>query len=143
LESLGLKKGERVAIYMPMVPEAAVAMLACARIGAVHTVIFGGFSSEAIKDRVNDCQAKLIVTADGGWRRRQVVELKANVDRALPGTPSVQHVVVLRRAGNEVAMDAGRDRWWHELMAGASPVHQAKPFESETPLFILYTSGST
>ena len=143
LESLGLKKGDRVAIYMPMVPEAAVAMLACARIGVIHTVIFGGFSSEAIKDRVNDCQAKVIITADGSYRRGKLVELKANVDRAATATPTVQHVIVLKRAGNEVPMTPGRDRWWHELMAGASSVHKAKPFESETPLFILYTSGST
>ncbi|MBL9216210.1 MAG: acetate--CoA ligase [Opitutaceae bacterium] len=143
LETMGLKKGDRVAIYMPMVPEAAVAMLACARLGVIHTVIFGGFSSEAIKDRVNDCQAKVIITADGGWRRGKVIELKANVDRALAGTPSVQHVIVLKRTGNEVPMVAGRDRWWHDEMAGASPAHKAKAFESETPLFILYTSGST
>ena len=143
LESLGLKKGDRAAIYMPMVPEAAVAMLACARLGVVHTVIFGGFSSEAIKDRVNDCQAKLIITADGGWRRGRIIELKASVDRALPNTPSVQHVVVLKRCGNEIAMTAGRDLWWHELMARASAAHRARAHESETPLFILYTSGST
>ena len=143
LESLGLKKGERAAIYMPMVPEAAVAMLACARIGAIHTVIFGGFSSEAIKDRVNDCQAKIIITADGSYRRGKLVELKANVDRAVTQTPTVNHVIVLKRAGNDVPMATGRDRWWHELMAGASSVHKAKAFESETPLFILYTSGST
>jgi acetyl-CoA synthetase len=143
LESLGLKKGDRAAIYMPMVPEAAVAMLACARLGVVHTVIFGGFSSEAIKDRVNDCQAKLVITADGGWRRGRIIELKTSVDRALPNTPSVQHVVVLKRCGNEVTMAAGRDLWWHELMAGASDMHKARAHESETPLFILYTSGST
>jgi acetyl-CoA synthetase len=143
LESLGLKKGDRAAIYLPMVPEAAVAMLACARIGVIHTVIFGGFNAEAIKDRVNDCQAKLIVTADGGWRRGKVVELKPNVDRALPRTPTVEHVIVLKRTGNEVAMSSGRDRWWHDLMAGASTTHKPKAFDSENPLFILYTSGST
>jgi acetyl-CoA synthetase len=143
LESLGLRKGDRAAIYLPMVPEAAVAMLACARIGVVHTVIFGGFSSEAIKDRVNDCQAKLIITADGGWRRGRIIELKASVDRALPNTPSVQHVVVLRRCGNEIALTEGRDHWWHDLMARASAIHRARAHESETPLFILYTSGST
>ncbi len=143
LESLGLKKGDRAAIYMPMVPEAAVAMLACARIGVIHTVIFGGFSAEAIKDRVNDCQAKLIITADGGWRRGKVVELKVNVDRALPHTPTVQHVVVLKRTGNAVTMTEGRDRWWHDLMAAAPATHKAKAHDSETPLFILYTSGST
>jgi acetyl-CoA synthetase len=143
LESLGLKRGDRAAIYLPMVPEAAVAMLACARLGVVHTVIFGGFSSEAIKDRVNDCQAKLIITADGGWRRGRVIELKASVDRAVPNTPTVQHVVVLKRCGNEIAMTEGRDLWWHELMARASATHRARAHESETPLFILYTSGST
>ncbi len=143
LESLGMKKGDRAAIYMPMVPEAAVAMLACARVGVVHTVIFGGFSAEAIKDRVNDCQAKLVITADGGWRRGRIIELKASVDRALSNTPSIQHVIVLKRCGNEVTMDAGRDRWWHELMARAPSVHKARAHEAETPLYILYTSGST
>jgi acetyl-CoA synthetase len=143
LTGLGLKKGDRAAIYMPMVPEAAIAMLACARLGVVHTVIFGGFSSEAIKDRVNDCQAKAVITADGGWRRGKIVELKANVDRALAGTPTVEKVIVLRRTGQEVPMTAGRDVWWHELIAGAAPEHRAQPMDSEQPLFILYTSGST
>jgi acetyl-CoA synthetase len=126
-----------------MVPEAAIAMLACARLGAIHTVIFGGFSSEAIKDRVNDCQAKVILTADGGWRRGKIVELKTNVDRAVGSTPSVQHVVVLKRTGNSVTMTEGRDRWWHELVDAAPAEHRAKGFDSENPLFILYTSGST
>jgi acetyl-CoA synthetase len=143
LAGLGLVKGDRVAIYMPMVPEAAVAMLACARLGVIHTVIFGGFSSESIKDRVNDCQARVIITADGGWRRGKIVELKASVDRALPGTPTVEHVVVLKRTGQEVAMEMGRDRWWHDLVAGQPAEHKAKGFDSEHPLFILYTSGST
>ena len=143
LAELGLVKGDRVAIYMPMVPEAAVAMLACARLGVIHTVIFGGFSSEAIKDRVNDCQARVIITADGGWRRGKVVELKANVDRALPGTPSVESVVVLRRTGQAVTMAEGRDRWWHDVVAGRPGGHKAAAFGSEHPLFILYTSGST
>ena len=143
LAGLGLVKGDRVAIYMPMVPEAAIAMLACARLGIIHTVIFGGFSSEAIKDRVNDCQARAIITADGGWRRGKIIELKANVDRALPGTPTVEHVIVLKRTGQEVAMTSGRDRWWHEVVAGQSGAHAAAGFDSEHPLFILYTSGST
>ena len=143
LESLGLGKGDRVAIYLPMVPEAAIAMLACARIGAIHTVIFGGFSSEAIKDRVNDCQARVVITADGGWRRGKIVELKANVDRALEGTPSVEHAIVLKRTKNEVAMKDGRDLWWHDVVGAASHRHKAKAFDAETPLFILYTSGST
>ena len=143
LTGLGVGKGDRVAIYMPMVPEAAVAMLACARLGAIHTVIFGGFSSEAIKDRVNDCQAKVVITADGGWRRGKIIELKGNVDRALEGTPSVEKVVVLRRTGNATAMTEGRDHWWHDLVTLAAPVHKARGFDSENPLFILYTSGST
>ncbi len=143
LTGLGVGKGDRVAIYMPMVPEAAVAMLACARLGAIHTVIFGGFSSEAIKDRVNDCQAKVVITADGGWRRGKIIELKGNVDRALEGTPSVLKVVVLRRTGNATAMTEGRDHWWHDLVSLASPEHKARGFDSENPLFILYTSGST
>ncbi|HXQ79915.1 MAG TPA: acetate--CoA ligase [Opitutaceae bacterium] len=143
LAGLGLGKGDRAAIYMPMVPEAAIAMLACARLGVIHTVIFGGFSSEAIKDRVNDCQARVIITADGGWRRGKVVELKAGVDRAVPSTPSVEHVIVLKRTGQEVTMAEGRDLWWHDLVKGSPASHRAKAFGSEHPLFILYTSGST
>jgi acetyl-CoA synthetase len=143
LAGQGLAKGDRVAIYLPMVPEAVVAMLACARLGVIHTVIFGGFSSEAIKDRVNDCQAKVVITADGGFRRGKVVELKANVDRALAGTPSVQRVVVLKRSGNAVTMQEGRDVWWPDFIKGVSAEHKAKAFDSENPLFILYTSGST
>jgi acetyl-CoA synthetase len=143
LTGLGLKSGDRVAIYMPMVPEAAISMLACARLGVIHTVIFGGFSSEAIKDRVNDCQARVIITADGGWRRGKVVELKANVDRALPGTPTVERVIVLKRTGQEVPMAPGRDVWWHEAIAGKPTTHKAAAFGSEHPLYILYTSGST
>jgi len=143
LTALGLVRGDRAAIYMPMVPEAAIAMLGCARIGVIHTVIFGGFSSEAIKDRVNDCQARVIITADGGWRRGRIVELKENVDRALAGTPTVERVIVLKRTGHEVPMVEGRDRWWHDLVASQPSSHKAKAFGSENPLFILYTSGST
>jgi acetyl-CoA synthetase len=143
LTGLGLKKGDRVAIYMPMVPEAAFAMLACARLGVIHTVIFGGFSSEAIKDRVNDCQARVIITADGGWRRGKIVELKSNVDRALAGTPSVEKVIVLKRTGQDVPMAEGRDIWWHDAVAGRAASHRAAAFGSEHPLYILYTSGST
>ena len=143
LTEMGLVKGDRAAIYMPMVPEAAVAMLACARLGVIHTVIFGGFSSEAIKDRVNDCQARVIITADGGWRRGRIVELKANVDRAVSGTPSVERVVVLRRTGHDVTMLPGRDVWWHDFIAGKPGTHSARAFDSENPLYILYTSGST
>jgi acetyl-CoA synthetase len=142
-ENMGIGSGDRVAIYMPMVPEAVMAMLACARVGAIHTVIFGGFSSEAIKDRLNDCQAKLVITADGGWRRGKIIELKANVDRALEGAPSVQSVIVLKRCGNEVNMVDGRDVWWKDAWTGAPNTHKAKAFDSEHPLFILYTSGST
>ena len=143
LAGLGLKKGDRVAIYMPMVPEAAVSMLACARLGVIHTVIFGGFSSEAIKDRVNDCQARIIITADGGWRRGKIVELKSNIDRALAGTPSVERVIVLKRTGQDVPMVAGRDIWWHDAVQGMPSSHKAAAFGSEHPLYILYTSGST
>jgi acetyl-CoA synthetase len=143
LKALGVHKGDRVGIYMPMIPEAAVAMLACARIGATHTVVFGGFSSEAVRDRMNDAEAKLIITADGGYRRGQVVPLKVNVDGALKGTKTVQHVVVVRRTGAPVPFQAGRDHWWHELMAAASPVCPAEPLDAEHPLFILYTSGTT
>ncbi|WP_342751071.1 acetate--CoA ligase [Termitidicoccus mucosus] len=142
-ENLGLNAGDRVAIYLPMVPEAIVAMLACARIGAVHTVVFGGFSPEALKARINDCKARLVITADGGWRRGKIVELKANVDKALEGAPSVQTVLVLRRCRNEVSMRDGRDIWWHEAWEGGPNIHKAKAFDSEHPLFILYTSGST
>jgi len=120
-----------------------MAMLACARVGAVHTVIFGGFSAEAIKDRINDCKARLVITADGGWRRGKVIELKANVDKALEHTPTVQTVIVVKRCGNPVTMQEGRDVWWKEAWEGAPNSHQAKAFDSEHPLFILYTSGST
>ena len=143
LKALGVRKGDRVGIYMPMIPEAAVAMLACARIGATHTVVFGGFSSEAVRDRMNDAEAKVIITADGGYRRGQVVPLKVNVDGALKGTKTVQHVVVVRRTGAPVPFQAGRDHWWHELMAAASPICPAEPLDAEHPLFILYTSGTT
>ena len=143
LENRGIKAGDRIAIYLPMIPEAVIAMLACARIGAVHTVIFGGFSAEAIKDRINDCQAKLIITADGGWRRGKVIELKANVDQAVEGSPCVHSVLVVKRCGNPVTMVEGRDTWWREAWEGAPNQHAAKAFDSEHPLFILYTSGST
>ncbi len=157
LKSFGVKAGDRVAIYMGMTPELAIAVLACARIGATHTVIFGGFSSEAIRDRVNDCEAKVIITADGAFRRGQVVELKKNVDQALRaeamridgqeqpygGCPSVEKVLVLRRTGNQVDMFPGRDIWWHEGMAEASTNCPAAQLDSEHPLYILYTSGTT
>jgi acetyl-CoA synthetase len=143
LKRLGIQKGDRVTIYMPMVPEAAVAMLACARIGATHSVVFGGFSAEAVADRNNDAKSKLVITADGGWRRGKVVPLKANVDTALAKSPSVEKCVVFNRCNQAVDMKAGRDFWWHELMADASPNCAAEELDSEHPLFVLYTSGST
>ena len=143
LKSLGVAKGDRVGIYMPMVPEAAVAMLACARLGAVHSVVFGGFSAEAVRDRMNDAEAKLIVTADGGFRRGGVVALKKNVDAACEAIPSVRNVVVVRRTGEAVAMKDGRDVWYHDAMKTVSAACPAEPLDSEHPLFILYTSGTT
>jgi acetyl-CoA synthetase len=143
LEGLGLEAGDRVAIYMGMVPEAVVAMLACARIGVVHNVIFGGFASDAIRDRVNDAQAKVIITQDGAHRRGQLVPLKDNVDRAVDQCPSVTHVLVLRRHGNEISTYESRDLDWHEQVGSASSHHVPPPLPAEHPLFILYTSGST
>lgn len=143
LKKLGIQKGDRVSIYMPMVPELPVAMLACARIGAIHSVIFGGFSAEAIADRNDDAQAKLIITADGGWRRGKVLPLKQTVDEALQKSPSIQHCIVLKRTENDVTMKPGRDLWWHELVADAPTHFPAEPLDSEDSLFILYTSGST
>jgi acetyl-CoA synthetase len=143
LLALGVEKGDRVAIYMPMIPELPVAMLACARIGAPHSIIFGGFSSEALKDRINDAQAKAVITADGGFRRGSVVELKPAVDRALTDCPSVEHVIVVNRTGTEVQMEAGRDHWYHELMKDVSDKNEAVALDSEHPLYILYTSGTT
>jgi len=146
LKSLGTKKGDRVALYMPLVPELAIAMLACARIGAIHSVVFGGFSAESLRDRINDAQARVLVTADGGHRRGGVVQLKKIADEALEGTPSIEHVVVLQRGGGTpipVAMTAGRDRWYHELMASASADCAPEPMDAEDMLYILYTSGTT
>jgi acetyl-CoA synthetase len=143
LRDLGVTAGDRVAIYMPMIPEAMFAMLACARIGAVHSVIFGGFSAEALKDRLNDAQAKVVVTADGGWRRGKIVPLKQNVDAALRGAPSVKDVVIVRRTAQHIEFEYGRDHWWHELRENASASCPAIPLDSEHPLFILYTSGTT
>jgi len=143
LRNHGVAKGDRVAIYMPLVPEAIVAMLACARIGAVHSVVFGGFSAHALSDRIIDAAAKAVVTADGGYRRGQVLPLKPAVDEALRRCPSVETVFVVRRAKNDVDMEPGRDVWWHEAVRFASPICAALPVEAEHPSFILYTSGST
>lgn len=143
LKSLGVGKGDRVTIYMPMTPEAAIAMLACARIGAMHSVVFGGFSADAVADRNNDAGSKVIITADGGWRRGKVIPLKANVDEALAKSPTVEKCIVLNRCNTAVEMKAGRDVWWHDLMAAASDHCPAEQLDSEHPLFILYTSGST
>ncbi len=143
LKSLNVKKGDRVVLYMPLIPELAVAMLACARIGAVHSVIFGDFSADSIQDRVNDAQAKLVVTADGGWRRGRIVQLKRMVDEALQNAPSVERVVVYRRTDHGVPMQDGRDLWWDALMENASADCKPARLDAEHPLFILYTSGST
>jgi acetyl-CoA synthetase len=143
LKELGVEEGDRVAIYMPLVPEAAIAMLACARIGAVHSVVFGGFSAEALADRINDAEAKLCITADAGWRRGAQVELKNNVDEALKRCPSIQKVLVLRRVGNKVSMRSGRDVWWHGLVSRQSPKCPPAQLDSEHMLYTLYTSGTT
>lgn len=143
LKEMGVQTGDRVAIYMPLVPESVAAMLACARIGAAHSVIFGGFSSESIKDRINDAQCTAVITADGGWRRGQIVNLKSNVDEALKGCPSIKSVLVLQRTKNEVEMKSGRDHWWHEIVAKQETQHPPVSMDSEDLLFVLYTSGTT
>jgi len=143
LEGLGVKKGDRVTIYLPMIPEAAVAMLACARIGAIHSVVFGGFSPDALAGRIQDCGSSLLITADEGLRGGRKVALKSNCDRALETCWSVKNVVVVKRTGGEVHMVHGRDHWYHELNAAASPSHVPAELNAEDPLFILYTSGST
>ena len=143
LKNLGVGVGDRVNIYMPMIPEAAVAMLACARIGAAHSVVFGGFSAQSLSDRINDAEAKVLITADGGWRRGEVFPLKPTADEALASTSSITDVVVVRRGGNDVAMVEGRDHWYHELIGAADPVCPAEPMDSEQLLFLLYTSGTT
>ncbi len=143
LKARGLKPGDRAIIYMPMVPEAAVAMLACARLGIIHSVVFGGFSAEALKARIQDLEASVVITADGGWRRGKEIRLKQAVDEALPECPTVRDVIVYRRTGAPTGMQAGRDHWWHELEEGASEVCPAEPLDSEAPLYVLYTSGTT
>ena len=144
LKSLGIKKGDRVTIYLPMTPELPIAMLACARIGAPHSVVFGGFSAESLRDRINDSESKLLITADGGWRRGGVIPLKKNADDSLVGAPSVENVVVLRRTGTaDDQMVDGRDIWWHDLMEGQPMTCEPEPMDSEDMLFLLYTSGTT
>ena len=142
LKSLGVAQGERVTIYMPMIPEAAIAMLACARIGAVHSVVFGGFSPNALRGRIEDCDSSVVITADEGVRGNKTVPLKANVDEACVGE-HVSHVVVFKRTGGDIHWEDGRDHWWHELEDAASDDCPAEPFDAENPLFVLYTSGST
>jgi acetyl-CoA synthetase len=143
LRELGVRRGDRVAIYLPMVPELPISMLACAKLGAAHTVIFGGFSAEALSDRINDAQAKVLVTADGGWRRGRRVGLKHHADEAVASTPSIRHVIVVNRFGEGAHMVEGRDHWWGELMGRQSEHCDPVPVESEQMLFLLYTSGTT
>jgi len=145
LKSLGVKKGDRVAIYLGMVPELAIAMLACAKIGAPHSIVFGGFSADSLRERINDAQAKVVITGDGAWRRGHVVPLKANVDEALTSTPSIEKVVVVERVGKaaQITMQPGRDLWWHDLVANAPDQCDPEPMDAEDILYILYTSGTT
>ncbi len=143
LIELGVKAGDRVAIYLPMIPEAAIAMLACARIGAPHSVVFGGFSAEALRSRIEDAEAKLVITADGGYRRGKPMALKPAVDEAVDASPTVDNVLVVRRTDQDVAWNDARDVWWHDIVGRQSTTHEPQAFDSEHPLFILYTSGTT
>jgi len=143
LKGLGVRKGDRVAIYMPMIPELPVAMLACARIGAAHSVVFGGFSADALSGRITDAEAKVLITADGGYRRGAVSPLKPNADAAAAESPSIESVVVVRRTGQDVEMAEGRDHWWHDLMEGAAAECPPEPMDAEDLLYLLYTSGTT
>ncbi|MCI0620959.1 MAG: acetate--CoA ligase [Acidobacteria bacterium] len=145
MKKLGVKKGDRVTIYMPMVPELPIALLACARIGAPHSVVFGGFSSESLRDRINDAQSKLVITADGSYRRGQIIPLKRNVDAAVKECPCVENIILLKRLGDaaSIHVQEGRDHWWHRLMADAGAYCEPEAMDAEDPLFILYTSGTT
>lgn len=143
LIGLGVGRGDRVNLYLPMIPEAVVAMLACARLGAAHSVVFGGFSAQSLADRINDASAKVLITADGGWRRGEVFPLKPQADAAVASTPTIEHVVVVKRGDNPVDMVQGRDHWYHELMATAAAQCPAEPMDAEQLLFLLYTSGTT
>ena len=143
LTDLGVKAGDRVAIYMPMIPEAVVAMLACARIGAPHTVVFGGFSADALKTRILDCDARVVITADGGFRKGNATALKPAVDEAVSACPDVRLVLVVKRTGQDVGWVEGRDVWWHDTVEKASTTHEPQAFDSEHPLFVMYTSGTT
>ena len=143
LTELGLEKGDRVAIYLPMIPEAVVAMLACARLGAPHTVVFGGFSADALSSRILDCDAKIVITSDGGYRRGAASALKPAVDEALEKCPDVSHVLVVKRTNQDVEWTEGRDVWWHDVVDSASADHTPEMFDSEHPLYVMYTSGTT
>src|ERR1041385_7271165 len=138
-----IRKGDRIIIYMPAIPETAIAMLACARIGAIHSVVFGGFSADSIRDRIADCGATAVITADGGYRRGAIVPLKHNVDEALKGATTIRRVIVFRRAGNDIHIEEGRDVWWHRELEYVNAKCPAVALDSEHPLYILYTSGST
>ena len=143
MRSIGIKKGDRVIIYMPMVPESVVAMLACARIGAIHSVVFAGFSSMALADRINDCQAKMVITSDGNFRGEKTIQLKSVVDKAISKSSLVEKVVVLKRTGQDININSDVDIWWNDFIDGQSNINKAEEMDSEDSLFILYTSGST
>ncbi|HEX3301905.1 MAG TPA: AMP-binding protein, partial [Thermomicrobiales bacterium] len=143
LKELGVARGDRVAIYMPMIPELPIAMLACARIGAPHTVVFGGFSATALSDRIIDAEARLVITADGGYRRGSAAGLKGNVDEALQSTPSIEHALVVKRTGQDTNMTEGRDIWWHDIVPKQDATCEPERMESEDMLYLLYTSGTT
>ena len=146
LKNLGIQRGDRVAIYLPMIPELAISLLACARIGAIHSVIFAGFSSESIRDRIHDCEAKLVITSDGGWRKGNILPLKNIVDEAVKDCPSIKHIIVVKRSHSDpfpCHIKEGRDHWYHRLIDGVSGECQAEEMDSEDMLFLLYTSGTT